>query len=52
MKAAENVMESGHHGTFVINTDHARSPKKWLDATMKDIPGGTWIVLKGVGAGF
>ena len=40
-------MQSVHHCTMIIKTAHVQSPKKWLDETMKDIPGGTWIVLKG-----
>ena len=47
VKTAENVMQSGHHCTMIIKTAHSRSPKKWLDQTMKDMPGGTWIVLEG-----
>ena len=40
-KATENVIKSGHYGTFVIKTAHACSTKKWLDATMKDVLGGS-----------
>jgi len=40
-------MQSGHHCTMITKTTHTRSPKKWLDKTMKDFPGGTWIVLEG-----
>ena len=47
VKTVENVMQSGHHCTMIIKTAHVRSPKKWLDETMKDMPGGTWIVLEG-----
>ena len=47
VKTAENVMQSGHHCTMIIKTAHSRSPKKWLDQTMNDMPGGTWIVLEG-----
>ena len=32
---------------MIIKTAHSRSLKKWLDQTMKDMPGGTWIVLEG-----
>ena len=47
VKDVENVVESGHHGTSIIKTSHSCSPKKWLNATMKDMPGRTLIVLKG-----
>ena len=47
MKSAENVVQSGNHCTMIINTAHSQSPKKWLDMTMKEMPDGTWIALKG-----
>ena len=36
---------AGHHGCFMVKTSHSRTPKKFLDETMKDFPGGTWITL-------
>ena len=39
-------MYNGHHGMFVIKISHSRSLKKFLDNEMKDMPGGTWIVLE------
>ena len=47
VKAAANVHKSGHHAIFNVKTAHSRSPKKYLDETMKDYPGGTWITLEG-----
>ena len=46
-KASANVFKSGHHAIFNVKTAHSRSPKKYLDETMKDFPGGTWISLEG-----
>ena len=37
----------GHHACFAIKTVHSRAPKIFLEETMKDFPGGTWIVMKG-----
>ena len=38
---------AGNHAIFVVKTNHARFPKAWLENTMKDFPGGTWVVLEG-----
>ena len=47
VKAAANIAIAGHHACFMVKTAHARSPKKFLDEKMKDMPGGTWITLEG-----
>ena len=47
VKSAANVGKTGNHCCFVIKTAHSRSPKFWLEDKMKDMPGGTWIVLEG-----
>ena len=47
VKAAANVALAGHHACMMVKTAHSRSPKKFLDETMKDFPGGTWITLEG-----
>eukprot|EP00978_Attheya_sp_CCMP212_P010589 scaffold25751_cov57-Attheya_sp.AAC.2 len=47
VKAAAAVGSLGDHACMIIKTGHTLSPKKWLDDTMKDFPGGTWIVLEG-----
>ena len=47
VKACASVGRAGHHCCFVVKTGHGRSPKKFLEEKMKDMPGGTWIVLEG-----
>ena len=47
VKAACQVRKLGHHACFAIKTAHSRIPKKFLEETMKDFPGGTWIVMEG-----
>lgn len=46
MRTANNVAQSDQHCTMIVKTAHIRSAKKLLNETMKDMPGGTWIVLK------
>ena len=40
------VAKAGHYSCFIIKQGNARSPKKFLEETMEDFPGGTWIVLE------
>ena len=47
MKSFANVALAGHHACMLVKTAHSRSPNKFLDETMKDFPGGTWITLEG-----
>ena len=47
VKAACQVHKLGHHACFAIKIAHSRTPKKFLEETMKDFPGGTWIVIEG-----
>ena len=47
VKAACQVRKLGHHACFAIKTAHSRTPKKFLEETMKDFLGGTWIVMEG-----
>ena len=47
VKTAEAVSLSGNHCIMVIKTAFRRSPKKYLESTMLDYPGGTWLVLEG-----
>ena len=47
VKSVANVAMLGHHACMLVKTAHSRSPKKFLDETMKDFPGGTWITLEG-----
>ena len=46
-KAAANIRKAGHHAILNVKTNHSRIPKKFLEDTMKDFPGGTWITLEG-----
>ena len=48
--AISNISKTGHHAVMMIKSSHSRTPKKWLESTMLDMPGGTWIVLEGRGA--
>ena len=47
IKAVSEVRKLGHHACLNIKTAHSRCPKAFLEETMKDFPGGTWIVLEG-----
>ena len=46
IKAAIGVAKSGHHACFMIKNGYSKTPKKYLEETMKDYPGGTWITLE------
>ena len=46
VKTCEQVEKSGNHCIMNLKTSHSRSPKKFLEDTMKDYPGGTWIVME------
>ena len=45
VKTAENVSASNNHCVMLIKTSHSRPPKKWLEETMIDYPGGIWITM-------
>ena len=47
VKAVCQVRKLGHHACFAIKTAYSRTLKKFLEETMKDFPGGTWIVMEG-----
>jgi len=47
VKSVTNVALAGHHTCMLVKTAHSRSPKKFLDETMKKFHGGTWITLEG-----
>ena len=32
---------------MMIKSSHSFSPKKWLESTMLDMTGGTWMVFEG-----
>ena len=46
VKAAISVAKSGNHACFIIKNGYSKTPKKYLEETMKDFPGGTWITLE------
>ena len=48
VKTAANISRAGHHAVMMVKTAFSRSPKKWLEEKMKDMPGGVWIVLEGI----
>ena len=47
VKTAENISANNSHCIMLIKTAHSRSPKKWLEETMIDYLGGTWITMYG-----
>ena len=47
VKAISNTAKFGHHTVMIIKSSHSHTPKKWLESTMLDMPGGTCIVLEG-----
>ena len=47
VKTAYQVRKLSHHACFAIKMVHSRTPKKFLEETMKDFLGGTWIVMEG-----
>jgi len=47
VKTCVKVAKAGYHGCFMVKIAHSRSPKKFLEDTMKDFSRDTWIRLKG-----
>jgi len=47
VKKSFNIGKGDHDAIMQVKTAHARYPKKFLEAKMKDYPGGTWITLEG-----
>ena len=41
VKAISNIFKTGHHTVMVIKTYNFCTPKKYLESTLKDMPGGT-----------
>jgi len=41
LKFVGNVALAGHHACMRTKTTYSRSPKKFIDETMKDFPSGT-----------
>ena len=48
VKSAANVQIAGHHACFMAKTAYSRSPKLFLEDTMKDFLGVTWITLEDI----
>ena len=46
VKATLAVSKAGHHACFMVKTAHSKLPKTYLEETMKDFPGGTWITME------
>jgi len=47
VKSVATVGRTGNHACMMVKTAYSRSPKKFLEETMKDFPGGTWITMEG-----
>jgi hypothetical protein len=48
VRAANEVAKRGHEGVFQIKSYHASYPKDYIEAALKDAPGGVHIALEGV----
>ena len=42
-----NIANSGNND-MMSTTIHLQIPKNWIESQMKDFPGSTWIVMKGL----
>jgi hypothetical protein len=47
-RAVNEVAKRGHEGVFQIKSYHVSYPKDYIEATLKDAPGGIHIALEGV----
>jgi|LakMenEpi03Aug12_release.lakeMendotaPanAssembly.Ray.scaffolds.fasta_scaffold205777_1 hypothetical protein len=47
VRTANEIGIRGHEGVFQVKTYHASYPKDFIEATLKDAPGGVSIVLEG-----
>ena len=47
VKSAVEIAQNRHHCVLAVKTAHSRFPKKFMDNTMKNYPGGTWITMRG-----
>jgi hypothetical protein len=48
VKAAVALSKKGYKSILQVKTGHGLFPKKFIDDTLKDAPGGVWIVLESV----
>ena len=46
VKSVATVGRTGNCTCMMVKTSYSRSPKKSLEETMKDFPGGTWITME------
>ena len=46
VKAAVALAKAGYKAVLQIKTGHGLFPKKFIEDTLKDAPGGVWIVLQ------
>ncbi len=42
------VGKQGHQAVLQVKTGHALYPKKFINDTLKDAPGGVWIALESI----
>ena len=47
VKSVATIGRTGNHACMMVKTAHSRCPKKFLEDTMKEFPGGTWITMEG-----
>ena len=47
VKAAADIASKGMHSIFQVKTSHSLYPKKFIEDTLADAPGGVHIVLRG-----
>lgn len=46
VKAATALGQKGYKAVLQVKTGHGLFPKKFIEDTLKDAPGGIWIVLQ------
>jgi hypothetical protein len=46
VKAATALAQNGYKAVLQVKTGHGLFPKKFIEDTLKDAPGGIWIVLQ------
>ena len=48
MKAAVALAKEGYKAVLQVKTGNGLFPKKFIEDTLKDAPGGVWIVLEAI----
>jgi hypothetical protein len=51
IKAAVALAKTGFKAVLQVKTGHGLYPKKFIEDTLKDAPGGVWIVLEAIHEG-